>query len=1120
VSVNCPRCGALAADDARFCAQCGEPLKPTAARTASREERKVVSVLFADLVGFTSQAEAMDPEEVRALLQPYHASLRADLERWSGTVEKFIGDAVMALFGAPVAREDDPERAVRAALAIRDTVSADGRLHVRIGITTGEALVALEARPESGEGMASGDVVNTAARLQAAAPVDGILVDDATWRATSRVIEYRDHEAISAKGKAVPVSVHEVVAARSRFGVDVRGGSGAPLVGRGRELEILFGAFERASAAREPQLVTIAGVPGIGKSRLVWELFHHIDTGTQLVRWRQGRALAYAEGISYWALGEIVKAEAGILETDAAEETAAKLSRAVALVGDPADAPWFERHLGPLVGLESGSEFRGDHRGEAFTAWTRYLEALADQRPLVLAFEDLHWADEGLLDFVDHLVDWAGGVPMLIVATARPELLSRRPGWGGGKPNALTISLAPLSDAETGSLVAALVEQAIIPNAMREAVLERAQGNPLYAEEFARLVAERGTLDDLPESVLGIVAARLDTLAREDKELLQDAAVAGKVFWSGTLVHMRDRSLTDVEERLHGLERREFIRRDRRSSVAGESEYAFRHILVRDVAYNQIPRGERAERHVLAARWLESLGRPADHAELLANHYLAAIELARVAGRSSAPYAESARLAFRRAGDHASALNAFAAAARYYRAALELWPAEDAERPAILFGLGKALRISQESGADVLAEAEKALLETGDRATAAEAAVLQAELAWFAGDGESTAGHLARASDLVEGLPQSFSKAFVLSDLSRYHMLASRYADAIAVGREALAIADSMDLDEIRVHALDNVGIARVMTDDRGGLDDLEASLGLARRINSLDAPRAMNNLGVAYEATGDLKRARPLWREALTLARELGVASIARFAQAQMPSVLFSEGDWDEAVRVADQIIGEAEAGQPSGMESSCRDYRARIRLARGDLDGARQDAERGVELARRSGDPQSMLPLLASAAYVAYELGSRERAAELAGEAVEHPEITNTIRLELVLTLLELDRQADAVRVAKKTPAGAWRDVMTGAAERRPADAADASRAYGAMPATALLDFEAARAFAREGRDDDARARLELAVAFWESVGATYFLAKASSLEATLAPATKVAGRRAAVARRARRS
>ncbi|MDQ2964941.1 MAG: AAA family ATPase, partial [Chloroflexota bacterium] len=593
--MKCPRCGQANPEGAKFCLECGSTLAELP--RSSREERKVVSVLFADLVGFTSRAEKMDPEEVRAVLEPYHASVRRDLERYGGTVEKFIGDAVMALFGAPVAHEDDPERAVRAALAIGETLR-DGPLQVRIGVTTGEALIALEARPGSGEGMAAGDVVNTAARLQGIAPVDGILVDESTYRATSRAIEYREHPPVILKGKSEPVQVWEATSARARFGVDVRQTGQAPLVGRVRELEMLGNALARARSEREPQLVTLVGVPGIGKSRVVWELFQQIDAGSELVAWRQGRSLPYAEGITFWALGEIVKAETGILETDPADEARIKLSRAVGALGeDASQAEWIERHLRPLLGLEAATELRGDHRGEAFAAWRRFLEALADRRPLVLVFEDLHWADDGLLDFIDHLVDWGTGVPLLVVATARPELLSRRPGWGGGKHNAATISLSPLSDAETQSLVGSLVERAVMPVSMREAVLERAQGNPLYAEEFARLLSERGRLDELPESVQGIIAARLDALSREEKELLQDAAVVGKVFWSGTLAQMRGRARSEVEEHLHALEGKEFVRRERRSSLAAETEYAFRHILVRDVAYGQIPRGDRGERH-------------------------------------------------------------------------------------------------------------------------------------------------------------------------------------------------------------------------------------------------------------------------------------------------------------------------------------------------------------------------------------------------------------------------------------------------------------------------------------------------------------------------------------------
>src|SRR5690349_14925596 len=405
--VVCPSCGQENPEGFRFCGACATPLTE---HQAGREEREVVSVLFCDLVGSTARAERLDPEDVRALLSRYHARVRQELERFGGTVEKFIGDAVVALFGAPVAHEDDPERAVRAALAIREWVADESDLHVRLAVNTGEALVALGARPEAGEGMASGDVVNTTARLQSAAPVNGVLVGETTWRATRDRIEYAEHEAVSAKGKAEPIPVWEAVQATSRLGMDLEQRVLTPLVGREHEVGVVFDAFDRAARAREPQLVTLVGVPGIGKSRLVAELFQRIEQMPDLIWWRQGRALPYGSGVSFWAVGEIVKAQAGINENDDAGTVAAKVRESVAEAVDDADErDWISGHLEPLLGLSDEAAL---DRQEAFAAWRRYLEGIAESQPLVLVFEDLHWADEGLLDFVDHLSEWASGVPL------------------------------------------------------------------------------------------------------------------------------------------------------------------------------------------------------------------------------------------------------------------------------------------------------------------------------------------------------------------------------------------------------------------------------------------------------------------------------------------------------------------------------------------------------------------------------------------------------------------------------------------------------------------------------------------------------------------------------------
>jgi class 3 adenylate cyclase/predicted ATPase len=722
----CPSCGHRKQAGAKFCSECGAAL--ASAEAPAYEERKVVTVLFADLVGFTSRAEQLDPEDVRAVLSPFYARLRAELERFGGTVEKFIGDAVMALFGAPVSHEDDPERAVRAALAIRDWAREEDQIQVRLAVHTGEALILIGARPAQGEGMAAGDVVNTAARLQAAAPVNGVLVGERTFRATRAVIEYREAAPVAAKGKREPVPVWEAVQARARLGMDVPHRARTALVGRDRELGVLRDVLARVRAERTPQLVTLVGVPGIGKSRLVFELWRVAEAEPDLIWWRQGRSLPYGEGVSFWALAEMVKAQAGILEDDAPGEAGAKLAAmAAGVLGSMPEADWVARHLGALVGLGGNGASAGGDRSEAFAAWRQFFEALAEARPLVLVFEDLHWADDGLLDFVDYLADWAGGVPLLVVGTARPELLARRPGWGGGKPNALTLSLAPLSEQDTARLIGSLLGGPVLEAGQHAVLLAQADGNPLYAEQYAQMLAEQGPGQQppVPESIQGIIAARLDLLAPEEKRLLQGAAVIGKVFWPGAVAALgggADRG--DLEGYLHRLERKQFVRRERRSSVAGETQYAFAHVLVLDVAYGQILRGARADQHAAAAGWIESLGRAEDHAETLAHHYLSALDLARGAGRDTAGLAPPARIALQAAGDRAVALNAFTSAAGYYREALALWPGDaHQQRAGLLRLLGAALHEAGE-----LNQAEAVLAEGSRVAAAAGAAALAARI--------------------------------------------------------------------------------------------------------------------------------------------------------------------------------------------------------------------------------------------------------------------------------------------------------------------------------------------------------------------------------------------------------
>jgi class 3 adenylate cyclase/tetratricopeptide (TPR) repeat protein len=1094
--VSCPTCGQENPEAARFCSACGASLE---APGAAREERKVVTVLFADLVGFTSRAETMDPEDVRGLLSPYHAHLRAELERYGGTVEKFIGDAVMALFGAPVAHEDDPERAVRAALAIRDWVSEqkDEELQLRIAVNTGEALIALGARPEAGEGMASGDVVNTTARLQSAAPVNGILAGETTYRATRDVIDYQEHEPVEAKGKTEPISVWKALEARARFGVDVRQHGAAALVGRERELDLLVGTLERVTEEQTAQLITLVGVPGIGKSRLVYELFQAIEQGTTLIYWRQGRSLPYGEGVSFWALSEMVKAQAGIREDDTVEAAADRLHRAVQDLVPEGEAGWVESHLRPLAGLGAHELGVGDRRDEAFAAWRRFFEAMAELRPLVLVFEDLHWGDDGLLDFVDHLPDWASGVPLLIVATARPELLARRPTWGGGKLNATTINLVPLREEDTARLLSMLLERSVLPADTQSVLLERAGGNPLYAEQFARLYGESGVVDELalPESVQGIISARLDALPHEEKEMLQDAAVMGKVFWAGALRH--DSAV--VRAALHALERKDFVRRERRSSIENDDEYAFRHLLVRDVAYGQIPRGARADKHRLTAVWIESLGRTEDHAEMLAHHYLAALEYGRAAGRELSDLATPARLALRDAGERAYALNAFASARRYFAEALELWPEDDVERPRLLLRLAFAqFFVGDELLDKTLGQASESLLAAGDREGAAEAEARLSEVWWHRGQRERARRHLERARELVADLPPSAAKGRVLSEVSRFQMLAEEDEEAVEVGREALAIAERLGLAELQAHALNNIGVARAHLGDESGLADVERSIEIALAANSPEAARGYNNLGALMADRANFRRSTELFREAVRVGERLGNASVVRYSRAIVIDQLFWIGEWDEFLRRADDFIAACEAGDPHYGEAYLRMTRASLRLARGDVSGALDDVRQGLERAREAGDPQAYLPTLSQGIRILVEANRIDEAKALADELLPYLDAARE------RSWMVLDAAWVADRIGLEQPlrefaqgsSSSWDSHILAVLDRDLETLAERMEDEDRLTSASFARLRAAERLVLEGRRAEADVQLQKALAFYRSVGATHYIRRGEAL------------------------
>jgi class 3 adenylate cyclase/tetratricopeptide (TPR) repeat protein len=1100
--IFCPSCGRESADDAAFCAGCGAALAPP---REAREERKVVSIVFADLVGSTARAEQLDPEDVRAMLASYHGRVRAELERFGGTVEKFIGDAVVAVFGAPVVHEDDAERAVRAALAIRDAM-AEADVSVRIAVNTGEALVSLDAKPAEGEGMVAGDVVNTAARLQGAAPIGGVLVGDGTFRATANAIEYQAAEPVVAKGKSDPLTVWEAVAPRSRFGVDLEEVAAAPLVGRAEEVELLGDMLARARRACEPQLLTLVGVPGIGKSRLVTELFGIVDADPELIFWRQGRCLPYGEGISFWALGEMAKAQAGILEGDDAAAAEKKLSDAVtALVPDAEEAAWVVGHLRPLVGL--GGEGGGsESRGEAFAAWRRFLEGLADQRPTVLVFEDLHWADDGLLDFVDGLVDRATGVPLLVVCSARPELLTKRPGWGGGKANAVTLSLAPLSGDDTARLIGELLEQAVLPAGMQQALLARAEGNPLFAEEYIHMLRDQGLLRrdgdvwrleeghvDVPATIQGIIAARLDALPAPEKQLVQDAAVLGKVFWLGAAASVGGVERWDAEEHLHSLERKELVRRERRASVAGEVEYAFRHVLVRDVAYGQIPRARRAELHLGAADWMESLAteRSEDKAEMLAHHYVSALELLRAAGRETSAVEAPARLALREAGHRAFALSSLDAAERSYRLALELWPADDRERPRLLLELGRVLSVGGVRGRKELEEAVGELGRLGDVEGAADAQAMLGDVAWMAGAQAESRDHYDRAVALVDGLPESRTTVWVR--LARYRRLVlAGDRPPLADAERILELAEALGTVDDGLHARINLGIARNI-EGEGGMDDLEQAAELAIAANSHVAVRAYLNLASFSATLGELGRAREFREEGLAAARRFGSGHL-RWLVAETVFDDYTTGEWERLLATAARLFEEGVPGQHY-MDQVVQYVLALIALARGQAADAETNAAQALASAREIGDPQALWPNLGISAKVALESGRRAAAEAVLDELVRALDEATVVEANLALAdgfvvAWVLGRGAELAATLDNTVASTpWVLAFESIGQGDLCGAADVLSERGALAQAASVRLVAAE------RNGDTRGLAE-AIEFFQQVGASAYLARAEAL------------------------
>jgi class 3 adenylate cyclase/tetratricopeptide (TPR) repeat protein len=978
----CPSCGTIVPTDARFCPNCGTALGDDTA-PPSIEERRVVSILFADLAGFTSSSDQADPEDVRRTLIPFHTIAKEEIERFGGTLDKFVGDAAMGVFGAPIAHEDDPERAVRAALAIQSR-AAEMATPVRAAVNTGEAVVTFASGPQIGENIA-GDVVNTASRLEGIAPHGGVVVGEVTFRATRGAVRYRELEPVAVKGKAEPLRVWVVESlvdrAPGRPDEDA-----TPFVGRERERRLLHELFERSALGSSLQLVTVVGEPGIGKTRLVADLRARVLAEPGAVTWYRGRCLPYGESVTFAPLEEILREATGVKRTDDREGTVAKLAARVAsLEPRPREAEWLRARLAPLLGLSEADEVAPD-RAESFTAWSRFLMAEASGAPLVLAVEDLHWADQAMLDFLDELAHVASDAPILMVGTARPELFDIRPGWGGGKPNASTITLAPLPEHEMQQLLSELLVRSVLPAETQAPLVESAGGNPLYALEFVRMLGDRGLVSDagaiaLPESIQALIAARLDALTPTQRSLLQDAAVIGDHFWSSAVESMNDDPV-QVAEQLRELQRRGMIRRSSTQTMEDQEELSFSHGLVRDVAYQQIPRAGRARRHLAVARWLEGTAgdRLDDLAEPLAHHMTEALALARAAHlpEDSPELQDDARRFLVMAGERQTSLDV-AQAAAYYQRALDLTPVGHANRPSILrkttsFGwrsgqleVGEAVRAYERASEEALA--------IGDRQEAAYALRRLYFQLGFRGDSEAARAALERGIELLKDDEPTPILAELYACMAEDEMFAGRSEESLRWATRALEMPHSGSTAVMTLHIRGN---GRLELGDLDGMDDLWEALKRSEAAGvALDVATSYSYLSEWVGVIEGPTEGLAMNDASIEVCDRRGIKGQAMWGRAESLWLLYDAGRWDDVVRVAEELLPWAREHGDTIVESIGLSYRARVLAHRGQRP-PEDVIERSLPLARQIGDLQVQAPVFVAAAIVEHARGNASLAIE----------------------------------------------------------------------------------------------------------------------------------------------
>ncbi len=1064
---GCPACGFQNPSAMKFCGECGTPLGAAAggggalrasaggglvgvgtapAATAAAgattpgaiTERRLVSVLFADLVGFTTRSDGTDPEQVREFLARYFDLCREIVERYGGTVEKFIGDAVMAVWGTPVAQEDDAERAVRTGLELVDAIrhlgrqSGDDALELRVGVLTGEAAVAVGV---VGQGMVAGDLVNTASRLQSVAPPGTVLVGESTKRAASSSIAFEEAGDQLLKGKTAPVPAWRALrVVAERGGLGRAEGVEAPFVGRDDELRLLKDFLHATSRERRVRLLSVTGQGGIGKSRLAWEFLKYIDGVSEDIYWHQGRSPSFGEGLTFWALGEMVRRRAGLREGDDASTTSERIVATLAeFVDDDAERLRLEPALLSLLGV---GEAPAGGRAELFDAWRTFFERISLKGTTVLVFEDLQWADTGLMEFIDHLLEWSIGYPILVITLARPDLLERRPDWGAGRRNFVALALGPLSDGAMRELLGSLVPG--LPPATVRAVLQRADGIPLYAVETIRMLVEDGKLEEsdgvyqptgdlgelqVPDTLHALIAARLDAVDPADRALLQDGSVLGQSFSVAALAALTGEHEEALEPRLRALVHREILHLDTDPRSPERGQFGFTQGLVREVAYSTLARRDRRTKHLAAARYYESLGDD-EVAGVLATHYVDAYQ-ASPEGPEGEAVAAQARVALRGAADRATALGAHESAIAYWERSRSVTtePTEEAE---LIEKIGVASRhlghfaAAEASFRDALARYQA----LGDRVGAARASL-----------GLSRA--LASSGRLLEAMPIAEAAAAEIADLAPHRVLVelwlglagghAQLADqerALELADRGLVDAERLRLADLVIDGMQQKGHSYLLVGRTiEGRALLESSLQLAERASPgpLTARAAFTlALGLIEE---DPRASVELGRRTVELSRRFGMGSLRLTTLMNTAEVSLAVGEWA-------WIEAELDAVDRDELEPADRitlDV-ARVELAavRGRDVTATTDAIRAFTAAHP--DPQVLAGAAIGLALVALAEGRFEEAIRDAGPAqvddLNGP-FARVLTLRAALRLRDLPRAAATL---ERLDADGWRGTAMG--------------------------------------------------------------------------------------------